>query len=120
MAGGRGTGGIVALDGEVVVRYDAVYGPPEPSDGTRRLLLAVLEEGIRTLLRNARATQVRPRRLRRDALRWMLNPAQANVFGFGAICDALGIDPGRLRRQVLRRLAEAEEEAGTTRPRHER
>src|SRR6185503_20592421 len=40
------------FDGEVCVRYEAVYRRAEPASGERRLLLAVLEDGIRTLLKN--------------------------------------------------------------------
>jgi hypothetical protein len=99
---------MAALDGEIVVRYEAAHGPAEPSEGIRRLLVAVLDEGIRTLMRHAGATQVRPRRLRREALIWLLNPARSHMFCFAAICDALGIEPAWLRRQVLARLAEQE------------
>src|SRR5205807_7412787 len=35
------------FDGEVCVRYEAVYRRAEPACGERRLLLAVLEDGVR-------------------------------------------------------------------------
>src|SRR3989475_7989388 len=44
------------FDGEVCVRYEAVYRRAEPACGERRLLLAVLEDGVRTFLKNAPAT----------------------------------------------------------------
>src|SRR3989441_11768811 len=53
------------FDGEVCVRYEAVYRRAEPACGERRLLLAVLEDGVRTFLKNARATQGRAFNLRR-------------------------------------------------------
>src|SRR2546430_17214394 len=53
------------FDGEVCVRYEAVYRRAEPACGERRLLLAVLEDGIRTVLKNGRATHRKAFNLRR-------------------------------------------------------
>jgi hypothetical protein len=39
--------------------FSAVYRRAEPAEGERRLLLAVLEDGIRTLLKHAGATRGR-------------------------------------------------------------
>src|SRR5881628_517869 len=89
------------FDGEVCVRYEAVYRRAEPAFGERRLLLAVLEDGIRTLLKNARATHGRAFNLRREALSWLTTEDRSEVFAFENICEALGIDAGRLRQRVL-------------------
>ncbi|HLK10518.1 MAG TPA: hypothetical protein VKW76_04005 [Candidatus Binatia bacterium] len=94
-------GEMAALDGDVLVRYEAVYGRREISPGTRRLLLAVLEEGVRTLRANARGTGARAMRLRREAMRWLLGRQPASVFGFASICDALDLDATRLRGRIL-------------------
>lgn len=89
------------MDGEVCVRFEAVYRRAEPACGERRLLLAVLEDGIRTLLKYARATHGRAFNLRREALTWMLARNPSDVFSFESICDALDIDAHRLRDRVL-------------------
>ena len=89
------------FDGEVCVRYEAVYRRAEPACGERRLLLAVLEDGIRTFLKNARATQGRAFNLRREALTWLTTDDRSDVFAFENICEALGIDASRLRQRVL-------------------
>jgi len=102
---------VTGYDGEVCVRYEAVYRRAEPASGERRLLLAVLEDGIRTLLKYARATHGRAFNLRREALTWLSSQDRSDVFAFESICEALGIDPDRLR---LRVLAEARADA----PRH--
>lgn len=83
------------------MRYEAVYRRAEPAAGERRLLLAVLEDGIRTLLKNARATHGRAFNLRREALTWLMSGERTDVFAFESICEALGIDPDRLRLRVL-------------------
>src|SRR6266849_6830441 len=89
------------FDGDVCVRYEAVYRRAEPACGERRLLLAVLEDGIRTFLKNARATHGRAFNLRREALTWLTTDERSDVFAFENICEALGIDPSRLRQRVL-------------------
>jgi hypothetical protein len=85
-------------DGEVGVRFEAVYGRAEPAAAERRLLLAVLEDGIRTFLKHARVTNGRGLRLRREA---STRRDRRDVFAFEAICEVLGIDAERLRRRVL-------------------
>jgi len=96
---------VSGFDGEVCVRYESVFKRAEPAAGARRLLLAVLEDGIRALLKNARATHGRGMNLRREAFRWLTATARTDVFTFESICEALGIDAARLRARVL---AEAE------------
>jgi hypothetical protein len=91
-------------DAEVTVSFEAVYSRIEPAEGERRLLLAVLEDGIRTLLKYAGARRGRARTLEREALAWMLSDAHTDVFAFASICETLEIDPGRLRGQVLARV----------------
>ena len=67
----------------------------------RRLLLAVLEDGIRTLLKHARATHGRGLNLRREALTWLTTGDRSDVFCFENICETLGVDAARLRARVL-------------------
>ena len=87
------------------VRYEAVYRRAEPACGERRLLLAVLEDGVRTFLKHARATHGRGANLRREAHGWLVADDRSDVFSFGGICDMLGIDAARLRRRVLTEAA---------------
>jgi hypothetical protein len=100
----HGAQDMAALDGDVLVRYEAVYGRAELSPGTRRLLLAVLEEGVRTLRANAHRRGARALRLRREALRWLLGRQPAGVFSFANICDALDLDARRLRGRILQTI----------------
>jgi hypothetical protein len=99
--------GSLLEDAETAVSFGAVYRRAEPAEGERRLLLAVLEDGIRTLLKHAGATRGRARTLQREALTWLLSDAHTDVFAFASICEALEIDPGRLRGQVLARVGPA-------------
>jgi hypothetical protein len=95
------SGGLSGHDGEICVRFEAVYRRADPACGERRLLLAVLEDGIRAFLKNARATHGRPFNLRREALLWLTKDDQCDVFAYESICEALGIDADRLRQRVL-------------------
>jgi hypothetical protein len=70
------------------------------ASGERRLMLAVLEDAIRTLLL-ARRTAVSRKRLLRE-LAWVESTSHAEPFAFESICDALGLDPGYLRARLLR------------------
>jgi hypothetical protein len=71
------------------------------AEGERRLLLAVLEDGIRTIIKHAGATRGRGRNLHREAMAWFSSDAHVDVFAFSSICEALEIDPGRLRSRVM-------------------
>ena len=51
--------GVPVDDSEMAASFSAVYRRAEPAEGERRLLLAVLEDGIRTLLKHAGATRGR-------------------------------------------------------------
>jgi len=65
----------------------------------RRLMLAVLEDAIRTLLL-ARRTAVPRKRLMRE-LAWVESTSQTEPFAFESICDVLGLDPGYLRQRLV-------------------
>jgi hypothetical protein len=99
---GHAVSDVSGFDGEVCVRYESVYRRAEPACGERRLLLAVLEDGIRTFLKYARATHGRPLNLQREAYVWLSSHEQSSdPFAFENICEALGIDAERLRQRVL-------------------
>src|SRR5262245_65104485 len=93
-------GGILE-DTETAVSFGAVFRRADPAEGERRLLLAVLEDGIRTLLKHAGATRGRAATLQREALGWLLSTDRLDVFAFETICETLGIDADRLRARVL-------------------
>jgi hypothetical protein len=68
--------------------------------GERQLMLAVLEDAIRTLLL-ARRTGVPRKRLLRE-LAWLQSTSVTEPFAFESICDVLGLDPGYLRGRLMR------------------
>jgi hypothetical protein len=74
------------------------------SAGERRLMVAVLVHALRSVFRDAeRPGRGAIRRLRQD-VRWLTNRDDSDIFAFERICEALDIDPIRLRQHVLGEL----------------
>jgi hypothetical protein len=67
--------------------------------GERRLMLAVLEDAIRTLLLAKRSRVTRKRAM--SELEWLQSTDVSAPFAFESICDVLGIDPTYLRNRLM-------------------
>src|SRR5437773_4428337 len=89
------------FDGEVCVRYEAVYRRAEPACGERRLLLAVLEDAVRRSSRNAGRPQGEPLTRRREGPAGLTREAGTAALAFGNTVEAPGTDASRLGRRVL-------------------
>lgn len=76
----------------------------EPYTGTKALMFAVLEDGIRNYL----SGKVR---LREEAERWVHGRQARSVFSFVVVCETLGIEPTALAK-ALRRLKSSRTTAG--------
>jgi len=70
------------------------------TSGPLALRLAVLEDAIRCLL-----TSGGPRRLAREAEDWIRAVDHEWPMSFHNVCEALGIEPGKLRAALLARAA---------------
>ncbi len=68
----------------------------------KRLMLAVLESAVATYQRFALATSRRGRRLFDEAQAWFSAADETWPFSFEVICSGLSMDPGFLRRGLLR------------------
>lgn len=73
-----------------------------PYTGTKALMLAVLEDAIRSYLSHET-------RARAEAEGWVLSRQRRSVFSFVVVCETLGLEPkavraglGRLRAQQMR------------------
>lgn len=67
--------------------------------GTRALMLAVLEDGIRSYLGNSKI-------IAQDAEHWIFSPRRHSPFAFVVVCEVLGLDPEAVRK-TLRAMKEA-------------
>src|SRR2546427_4365343 len=68
----------------------------------KRLMLAILEDGINCFQENLRAQDVRRSRLFQDAEAWIVELDGDWVFSFENVCEALGINPAYVRQGLLR------------------
>ena len=70
--------------------------------GEQRLMLALLADAINVYQQGVLSRNTRKRLLFIDAERWIMSAQKCpHAFGFDTVCDALGINPGVLRRRML-------------------
>jgi len=74
------------------VRNDASLRPE------KRLMLAVLEEAVADFQKSVVATTREGQRLFEETELWFADEDRTWPFAFGAICDALGLEPSWVRR----------------------
>lgn len=77
--------------------YDIVAGPRR-ADGARDLMLAVLEDAIRTYVTNITGRTTRQRRLFDEVKAWIDTRGDRAPFSFETICETFDIEPDNLRR----------------------
>ncbi len=70
--------------------------------GEQRLMLAMLADAINVYQHGVLSRCTRKRLLYLDAERWiMAAPRPLHAFSFETVCEALEIEPGRLRRRLV-------------------
>jgi len=77
-------------------------------DGERKLMFAVLEDGVRCYLKNMDANSRRRRILFFEVRDWMKAEASKGPFSFELLCQEFGMDGARVRNALegLRALAQ--------------
>lgn len=80
----------------------------------QRLALAVLEDAVAAFQTNATAKHEPGRRLYAEAAAWLASDDTGWPFSFVNVCDAVGLDPERIRCG-LRRWSMQQQSAGETR-----
>ena len=73
-----------------------------PLEPEKALLLAVLEDGVRTFQDNILAESGKKRALLDEAREWLFTDGVEHVFSFNSVCSSLGLNPGYLRRGLKR------------------
>lgn len=68
----------------------------------KRLMLAILEDGIHCYFDNLHASGGKKKRLFEDAEAWIVASDDDWVFSFESVCDALGLNPEYVRQGLLR------------------
>lgn len=85
--------------------------------GVPALLVAVIEEAIGCLLARGRGRDEAAAAI--HAERWIRSRDASFLFAFENVCDALQVDPERLRRTILEQVRAPSSQATRTRRRHE-
>jgi hypothetical protein len=82
--------------------YFANYRRRIPLEPEKTLLLAILEDGVRTFQDNIFAETGKKRVLLDEAREWLFTDGVEHVFSFNSVCSSLGLDPGYIRRGLKR------------------
>jgi hypothetical protein len=77
-------------------------GTTAPVERERRLVLAILEEAVRSYQRYAFAANRRGRRLFWETCEWFAAREDPWIFSFENICHALDLDPEHIREGLTR------------------
>jgi hypothetical protein len=82
--------------------YFGNYRRRVPLEPEKELMLAVLEDGVRSFQENLFAETGKRRALLDEAREWLFNDGFEHVFSFSSICSTLGLNPGYIRRGLKR------------------
>jgi hypothetical protein len=96
--------------GILPAQYGSMNRKKLPAEAERKLLFAVLEDAIRCYLKYRDRGQVYrndPEFL--EAAEWLSSDEESSSFAFIMVCEALGIDPDRLRTGIYSHTGRLEE-----------
>ena len=79
--------------------------PGRNGDSAKRLMMAILDEGLKDFEENVLTEQRSERSLYRQAKDWIFDESEEWLFSFNSICRCLGFDPNYLRSELLRTSA---------------
>ena len=69
----------------------------------RELMLAILEDAIKTLQEHHGALSVKKKRLFEETRNWFFSDDATWIFSFVSVCATLGLNPDYLRKGLSRR-----------------
>ncbi len=85
-------------------------------DGERKLMFAVLEDGVRCYLKNMDARSRQGRILFFEVRAWMEAEGSNGPFSFELLCQEFGMESSRVRNMLKKRLALAQAAKARTTP----
>ena len=88
-------------DLSLLLTHPVTGGEPRSGQltGTKALMLAVLEDGIRSYLSGSKIVA-------NEAEFWILSQRRHSPFSFVVVCEMLGLDPGAVRKTLRRMKSE--------------
>jgi hypothetical protein len=87
--------------------FDRLRGGLDAQSGERRLMIAILEDGVLTYLKFAADPRKAQQDLFHEAEEWIESDDRGWIYAFASICDHLGFEPAQLRRGLRARKAQA-------------
>ena len=91
------------FDTEIILPNQFWAGPSDTrSDPEKRLMGAILEEAIATVLNPTLTVSGRYRELLQETDRWIDSDERLGLFTFASICDVLGLEAGQVRHVIVR------------------
>jgi len=100
--------GLFGVEAIMPVQFWGAAQKTDRGEPERRLMLAVLQDALLTLVTHAKRRSGKSRMIVEDVRRWFASDSRAHPFAFGAICDVLGLDVSYLRSAVRRLQVNAE------------
>ncbi|HEY6363498.1 MAG TPA: hypothetical protein VI585_01780 [Candidatus Binatia bacterium] len=94
------TDGWISLDPADIGLVEAVY-KKNIREGEERLLLAVLESAVEDFQKYVLARRASGKKLFQQAEEWFLEKGSDELFSFGYVCEALGLDPDPIRKGLM-------------------
>jgi hypothetical protein len=73
-----------------------------PVEPIMRLMGGVLADAVRSFQRNFEAQEASRRQEFKEARHWIFDAKEDGTFSFEDVCEALGIDPRRVRELIIR------------------
>ena len=104
------------LNGEVLLASQTFEPPRYDHQALRRLMVALLEDAIRTYQRHLFAESKKGRRRFREAETWLMDDHPDAALHFQDVCDALDLDADFLRTALQRWQASEVARAAPERP----
>jgi len=80
--------------------YDGRGYRIETTEPIRRLMLAMLRDALACIATRPGTRGFATRKAAREALAWMEDTNDREIFSFNSVCDSLGINPDALRKSL--------------------
>lgn len=95
------TGGASLLTEGLVLPQQFARRPSFVSTSAGRLMSAVLADAVDCFCQQRGGNFAERSKLHREAAAWIFSDDSSWPFSFVNLCDALGVDPSRLRQRLL-------------------
>jgi hypothetical protein len=97
------TGKLFEPDTILPAQFYAMFKNSQYREPERRLMVAILEDAVSCLSTDPHRCNLRQRKQYEEAKHWVSTDDEGEwIFSFRNICEVLGMDPGYLRRGLMR------------------